>query len=252
MVEETFEDNANEDLDMYAIAADELAEGDLDVEEEMQKLAMEYFLIEEEEKEDEIDEEEIRFSERAAELRQIAKCFAPSQLSGDYRCPNAGYYGGFTCTDAALMKRLRSALTEIVKMVGKKLFSGSIDLTKISFPIKCMCPVSTLELMPTLQTTMVVYLNKAASISDPLERMKLVMAHNLSFFYKEKIFEKPLNPILGETFQARGQDGAYLFMEQTSHHPPISHFYIDGPDGNYRLTGWSQHIIQMGLQSCNL
>jgi len=51
---------------------------------------------------------------------------------------------------------------------------------------------------------MPVYLNYAASLSDPVERMKLVIVHSLSFFYKEKIFEKPLNPILGETHQARG------------------------------------------------
>ena len=99
-----------------------------------------------------------------------------------------------------------------MKMIGKKLFSGA-DITKISFPIKCMAPTTTLELMPTLQSTMVIYLNKAASISDPVERMKLLMTHNVSFFYKEKIFEKPLNPILGETYQARGQDGAMIYME---------------------------------------
>ena len=102
-----------------------------------------------------------------------------------------------------VQKRLRSCATEIMKMIGKKLFSGA-DITKISFPIKCMAPTTTLELMPTLQSTMVIYLNKAASISDPVERMKLLMTHNVSFFYKEKIFEKPLNPILGETYQARG------------------------------------------------
>ena len=89
-------------------------------------------------------------------------------------------------------------------MVGKKLFSGNFDLTKISFPIKCMTHVSALEAMPTVQSTMTIYLHKAASTNDPVERMKLLMAHNISFFYKEKLFEKPLNPILGETFQARG------------------------------------------------
>lgn len=137
-------------------------------------------------------------------------------------------------------------------MIGKKLFSGKTDLTKISFPIKCMAPISALEIMPTLQSTMVIFLNKAASIQDPLERMKLLMAHNLSFFYKEKIFEKPLNPILGETFQALGQDGAMIYMEQTSHHPPVSHFLIEGPDKAYVLRGWSRHSIKMGMQSANL
>lgn len=137
-------------------------------------------------------------------------------------------------------------------MIGKKLFSGSIDLTRISFPIKCMAPISTLELQPTLQSTMPILLNYAASISDPVERMKLVMTHSISFFYKEKIFEKPLNPILGETYQARGQDGAYIYMEQSSHHPPVSHFFIDGPNGNYKLTGWSQMSVKVGMQSANV
>jgi len=63
-----------------------------------------------------------------------------------------------------------------------------------------MTHVSALEAMPTVQSTMTIYLNKAASTNGPVERMKLLMAHNISFFYKEKLFEKPLNPILGETF----------------------------------------------------
>ena len=137
-------------------------------------------------------------------------------------------------------------------MIGKKLFSGNFDITKISFPIKCGAPISVLEIMPTLQSTMSVYLNKAASISDPVERMKLVMVHNLSFFVKEKIFEKPLNPILGETYQAYGQDGAKIFMEQTSHHPPVSHFMIDGPNDNYKLIGWSNHDVKIGMQTATL
>ena len=76
-------------------------------------------------------------------------------------------------------------------------------------------------------------------LDDPVERLKLLMTQQISYFYKEKIYEKPLNPILGETFQARGQDGAMIYMEQTSHHPPISHFLIEGPDNSYNMKGWS-------------
>ncbi len=257
MVEDIIDQSSeagSEDLDMYQIQADELELSELDFEAEMQKIAFKFFPSsqEKEETKGEDDEEQRAFDARAKELQEYALEFQISQLKDDHKCEKAGYYGGFTCTDAALQKRLRSAATEIIKMVGKKLFSGQTDLTKISFPIKCMAPISALEIMPTLQSTMVVFLNKAASIQDPVERMKLCLAHNLSFFYKEKIFEKPLNPILGETFQARGQDGAYIFMEQTSHHPPISHFLIEGPNGNYKLTGWSQHGIKVGVNSCNL
>ena len=137
-------------------------------------------------------------------------------------------------------------------MIGKKIFSGKMDLTRISFPIKCMAPISTLELMPTLQSTMVVYLNKAASISDPLERMKLLMTHNISFFYKEKIFEKPLNPIVGETYQSVGQDGAMIYCEQSAHHPPTSHYLIEGPNKNYVFSGWLSFSIKSGMNSSNV
>jgi len=207
MAEELFDgvdDVMSDNLDLYQIQADEL-DDDLDMETELQKLALEFFPEEEEEKIAEVQTEADRlFEERARQIIEMSAQFSPCSLSGDHKCANAGYYGGFSCTDKALMSRLRSAASEIVKAVGKKLFSGNFDLTKISFPIKCMAPVSTLELMPTLQSTMPIYLNRAAMTSDPVERMKLVISHSISFFYKEKIFEKPLNPILGETFQARG------------------------------------------------
>ena len=68
----------------------------------------------------------------------------------------------------------------------------------------------------------------------------------------EKIYEKPLNPILGETYQGFGQDGAKIYMEQTSHHPPISHFLIEGPDNNYKMTGYSEFDIRSGLSGATV
>jgi hypothetical protein len=42
-------------------------------------------------------------------------------------------------------------------------------------------------------------------------------------------WRKPFNPILGETWQAALSDGTALFLEQISHHPPISAFQMFGP-----------------------
>ena len=42
-------------------------------------------------------------------------------------------------------------------------------------------------------------------------------------------WRKPFNPILGETWQATLSDGTELFLEQISHHPPISAFQMFGP-----------------------
>lgn len=51
-------------------------------------------------------------------------------------------------------------------------------------------------------------------------------------------WRKPFNPILGETWQAQLSDGTCMFMEQISHHPPVSAFHMEGPgeDGRRHCT----------------
>ena len=100
---------------------------------------------------------------------------------------------------------------------------------------------------------MPVYLNHAALVStDPVERLKLCIAANISQTYHDKIFEKPLNPILGETHQAYGQDGAKIYFEQTCHHPPVSHFIIEGPDNNYYSHGSLSFAIKSNPYSATV
>ena len=98
-------------------------------------------------------------------------------------------------------------------MAGKQILSGKFDLTKISFPIKCMCSKTILQTIPFQNSTMPIYLNYAASLNDPLERFKLVMVQSLNWYHYTSLFEKPLNPILGETYQAIGQDGSMIYLE---------------------------------------
>lgn len=68
----------------------------------------------------------------------------------------------------------------------------------------------------------------------------------------EKFYEKPLNPILGETLQLEGQDGAKIYLEQTSHHPPASHYLIEGPNDNYKVSGYLEFAINSGLTSAKV
>lgn len=82
------------------------------------------------------------------------------------------------------------------------ILSGKFELYKVSFPIKAMSPVSILRLIGNATTIHTpIYLTKAALTSDPIERMKFVMTQSLSFIYPTHTFDKPLNPILGETYQ---------------------------------------------------
>jgi hypothetical protein len=45
-------------------------------------------------------------------------------------------------------------------------------------------------------------MNKAAEITDPVERVKLTITATICSFITSNPFLKPLNPILGETFEA--------------------------------------------------
>jgi len=120
-------------------------------------------------------------------------------------------------------------------------------LTTISFPIKCMCPKSIVQVSPTIQCVNSWYLNYAAHCSDPVERFKVFMTCTVALIHEGQFFEKPLNPVLGETYQAKCADGADLYVEQTSHHPPVSHMLIEGPNGAYRYSGYNECSVAFSV-----
>mmetsp|Transcript_19441 Transcript_19441/g.14108 ORF Transcript_19441/g.14108 Transcript_19441/m.14108 type:complete len:171 (+) Transcript_19441:1528-2040(+) len=147
---------------------------------------------------------------------------------------------------------MRSAGKEILKEAGKKILSGKFNLTTISFPIKCMCPKSMLEVQSTIAGVFIFYLHAAAQVSDPLERFKLVMAGSIATIFPTHQFEKPLNPILGETYEAVGQDGTKIYLEQIIHRPPVTAFEFEGPDNLWRITGWSSWQAKAWINSGQL
>lgn len=72
----------------------------------------------------------------------------------------------------------------------------------------------------------------------------MVIAKDVSNVTYNVSFEKPLNPILGETFQARGRDGADILMEQIAHHPPTTAFMVQ--QQNYTVNGTMEWAIRSG------
>ena len=88
--------------------------------------------------------------------------------------------------------------------------------------------------------------------TDPVERMKFVMTTTLSFLQPCHVFEKPLNPILGETMQGKLADGSAIYMEQVCHHPPISYQMQEGPDQLYRWSGYSSFTTRVHMNSIDL
>lgn len=145
---------------------------------------------------------------REEEVMEMARAWRPVDLHDDFRAADASKEGGFVLDDPVVLTKFRSALKDLIGQVGRMLLSGKFELYKVSFPIKAMSPVSILRLIATCSIHTPIYLTKAALSNDPIERMKLVMTQSLSFIYPTHCFDKPLNPILGETYQATHEDGS--------------------------------------------
>ena len=73
-------------------------------------------------------------------------------------------------------------------------------MTEITFPIKYMNENSILQLIGSVAGPMSPFLNAAAVAKDPLERMKHIVVSSLAWLHPCHCWEKPLNPILGETY----------------------------------------------------
>ena len=92
-------------------------------------------------------------------------------------------------------------------------------------------------------------MNYAATKSDPVERFKAFLTSNIAFLRTGRTFRKPLNPVLGETFEARGADGTKIYVEQTSHHPMVSHYLMEGPLNLWSLSSWFRCTVHTGMTS---
>jgi Oxysterol-binding protein len=58
--------------------------------------------------------------------------------------------------------------------------------------------------------------------------MQMIITASLAFLFPCHTWDKPLNPILGETFQGELEDGTKVFLEQVCHKPPISYVLAEG------------------------
>ena len=121
--------------------------------------------------------------------------------------PDVHKDGGFPLNNPETVAKYRKAFKDILGQIGRQVFTGKFNLGSVSFPIKCMCDKTILQLIATMCIHVPTYLNRAALTTDPVERMKMVMITSFSYCYPCHMFDKPLNPILGETFQTTMDDG---------------------------------------------
>jgi hypothetical protein len=178
------------------------------------------------------------------------KSWTYSILRDEFRPENANKStGGVDFKDKKTVSLLRSTGYDILKQIGKKIISGDFNLTTISFPIKVMLPFTILQTIAKSVFQFPIYLNLAALQIDHLEKFKFVIVATMSCYHASSHILKPLNPILGETYEMLYEDGSKIYLEQTSHHPPISHFWMIGPNNFYKFHGFSNFTSSAGLNS---
>lgn len=133
----------------------------------------------------------------------------------------------------------------LLKKIGKNLLSGK-SIMNISMPIDIFDTTSFLERIAYSFTNIPLFLEKAAKTTDIIQQMNYVCAAMISTLHMALDQIKPFNPILGETFQGWIK-GSPIYLEQISHHPPISAFQLYG--NGYVLQGNFELVAELHANS---
>lgn len=181
-----------------------------------------------------------------------ARNFIPIAEYDDHRAADAHPNGGFPLNDQEVLQMFRNAIKSVISQVGRSLLSGKFNLASVSFPIWCMAPRSILQTMSLIGKHISFHLRAAALSNDPVFRMKQTIIACFGYIYPAHDFLKPLNPILGETYQSYLTDGGFIYMEQVCHHPPISYINFDGPDRMFKFYGYATFAVKARLNHVSL
>ncbi|KJE91894.1 hypothetical protein CAOG_02957 [Capsaspora owczarzaki ATCC 30864] len=159
--------------------------------------------------------------------------------------------GGLKFTDLEYLQLQRNGAWEVLSQWGNSILEGK-EIVNLEFPIEFFEPRTVLERLVLGFCYAPAFLSTIARPVPPsgaqsadelaLQRFKSVIAFAFSGLHLSPTQRMPFNPVLGETFQATLEDNTAVFVEQVSHHPPISRWEVSGPAGDYIFrgqVGWS-------------
>ncbi|KAF6251857.1 hypothetical protein COO60DRAFT_1704577 [Scenedesmus sp. NREL 46B-D3] len=140
--------------------------------------------------------------------------------------------------DRQHIKQQRAAIWAWFRGLGSNLIKHGVNLTKVPLPVE-LCEARSFLQRLTDSWCYTDLLHAAAAASDPVERLKLVVAFAVGGMRQQVSCDKPFNPILGETLQGRFPCGCSVFAEQVSHHPPVSCWQLLDHNGQFEYSGSS-------------
>ena len=145
------------------------------------------------------------------------------------------YYGVY-CLNQEVINKQSGIIKEVVTQLTKCLWSGTA--MSLSLPIRIFEPRSMLERYTDWFSFAPDLLTKAGTCKDKTEAFKYVILFSLSALFRSSEQLKPLNPMLGETYECEWEDGSKFYLEHTCHTPPISHFYIKSSKNLFIVSGY--------------
>ena len=146
---------------------------------------------------------------------------------------------GLVFNNSKIISGQRTLVFSIIRRAGSNLFHGK-SVMNAPLPIDAFEPRSTLERVATLCCYMPQMLLPLAEVTDPVERLKRMMAWAVATMHLGIGQQKPFPCGLGETMQARIGD-LYLYGEHVTEHPP--EVLAIGKDfrlhGNYEIAAFT-------------
>lgn len=142
---------------------------------------------------------------------------------------------GIYSTDKEVVEKQSGLIKDVLGQLVKNIGGSSMSL---SLPVKVFEPRTMLERITDWFAFAPKIMKEASQLNDNVEVLKKVICLGLSSLFRSTQQLKPFNPMLGETYQGHWEDGTKIYLEHTSHIPPVSHFLIEDKEKTYRLSGY--------------
>lgn len=150
--------------------------------------------------------------------------------------------GGVVCANEEVIKEQKRIVKLVITRIGSNIFKGN-SCMNVSLPIQLFRKESFLVCIAQNMTYSPLLIEPFVK-ADPLERMKNLAIFEISINALALSTKKPFNPILGETYQGEIA-GCPIFLEQISHHPPVTSIYFVGR--GFRMYGTMQIDVNLRL-----
>jgi hypothetical protein len=145
---------------------------------------------------------------------------------------------------------------KVFKSLYHQLTKGA-DLTRISMPSEIYHPFSVLEVIAHRELSSISTLYQLNNYpEDSLQRFLCVAKWIVSYLSREKIEKKPYNPTIGEEHicwvEHSENDCTELFLEQVSHHPPLTALFLQNENQKISLVSSLETAVSFSGNSVTI